>query len=312
MFLRLIFVFLFTPWFSSNLLAWDSEEAVVFPFPVGSVPNQVALDDVKVTLADGEVNIRYLFSSRSNVAESSLYSVYLPIFSWSGVGAEYSDKHFPELQVFSNGKFNKVSATKVALFNGRVVTRELDKVGLDPVLVGEAGKALLDANLSNKKRYRSLIRKGVLKQTAGLLIPAWSVQVSYWWRHVYQPLTNSEMVIKYSARPGFFQASVSDIKLSSLLMAHCGNVDMFMKLASEHLSDGDELLIRLYKIPFGIDHLNVDGALFAFLPKNQVNESRLLASYVCSEGNHGEMEKNGEFKVHHADGVVSILEIKKQ
>jgi hypothetical protein len=260
----------------ASAIAWETETAVPLPAATGWLPDGVELVRARVDLAGSNITLRYLFRNSGKTARSNTFAIYLPAFAWQGVAANYPDRHFPELRVASGQH-----ARTIALHDGRDITADLRRSGLAAERVGFGEEALVVADAADQRRYRKLLASGALHGADGIYLPRWYAQTTHAWRQSYPP-GETEMSIRYQARPGFALVERNSSVLVSELRAHCATADDIEAILSRRLfPDSDYLLMKTYVIPFVPERLNIQQARLDFAP----TADEATVSFVCTDRN---------------------------
>ena len=311
---RALFSFTLALGIGSPAVAWEVEAPVSLPSPVGIVPAGVFVSEVVVDIKDSMVTTAYVFSSRENVPKQNIFSIYLAPFSWSGVAAEYPDRHFPELRVVSDGQSIPLRSTVTALHDGRDITDDLIRTGLDPAMVSFGADAFLDADEKNDRHFKTLIEIGALKRADGTYLPTWYVQYAYSWPQTYKPGAKTRVELRYRARPGFSPIARNDRRLMEHLSGHCGSPkDLDELVSGDRFSKSEDFLIKTYVIHFGLGQMNLDKAKLSYSEALTPETSQPAMSYVCiapedGMGERGKPLLNG-VDVRSQDGSLSLLVI---
>lgn len=286
--------------------AWESETAVPLPAPMGWLPDGVVLVRATVDLAGSNITLRYLFRNGGKTARSNTFAIYLPAFAWQGVAADYPDRHFPELRVADGPR-----ARTIALHDGRDITADLRRAGLAAERVGLGEEALVVADAADLRRYRKLLASGALHGADGVYVPRWLAQTTHVWRQSYPP-GETEMSIRYQARPGFALVDRTSPALVSDLRAHCANADDLEAILSRRLfPDSDYLLVKTYVIPFAPAEQNIQQATLNFAPAT----AEATVSFVCTNRGSGAVARGapamaGE-EIDTQGGAISVLTISR-
>jgi hypothetical protein len=263
-------------WFGliASATAWETETAVPLPPATGWLPDGVALVRARADLEGSSVNLRYLFRNSGKTARSNTFAIYLPAFAWQGVAADYPDRHFPELRVASGQRVRTI-----ALHDGRDITADLRRSGLAAERVGLGEEALVVADAADQRRYRKLLASGALHGADGVYLPRWSAQTTHVWRQSYPP-GETEMSLRYQARPGFALVDRNSPALLSDLRAHCADADDIEAILSRRqFPDSADLLVKTYVIPFVPDGQNIQQATLDFAPA----VGQATVSFVCTD-----------------------------
>ncbi|MFZ2269484.1 MAG: DUF4424 family protein [Azonexus sp.] len=284
----------------SQAAAWESEAAVPLPAATGWLPDEVALVRAMVELAGDTVTLRYLFRNDGKRARSNVFAIYLPAYAWQGAASNYPGQHFPELRVAGGRPVLGQRLTMNALHDGRDITADLRRSGLAPEHVGLGEEALVVADAGDRQRYRKLLASGALHGSDGVYVPRWYARATHSWKQTYPP-GETEMTIRYQARPGFAPMERGSPVLANYLRGHCAN--------AADLGDSEDLLVKTYVIPFALEQLNLDRVVLDFAPA-AVPGTR---SFVCTNAHSGEagrgMPAIANQEVHGQGGALSVLTI---
>jgi len=284
--------------------AWDSEIAVSLPAATGWLPDGVELVRARVDLEGSNITLRYLFRNSGKTARSNIFAIYLSPFAWQGVAGNYPDRHFPELRVASGQR-----ARTIALHDGRDITADLRRAGLVAEQVGLGEEGLVVAAAADQRRYRKLLASGALRGVDGVYVPRWYAQTTHSWQQSYPP-GETEMSLRYQARPGFVLVDRNSPALVSELRAHCATADDIEAIFSRRqFPDSPDLLVKTYVIPFVPEGLYIQQARLDFAPA----ADQATVSFACTDRSSRAVVRGaptiaGE-KIDTQGGVISVLTI---
>lgn len=245
------FVFYFTPLCS----AWESELGVFPSSLVADIQAELVLSEVSVVIGKDATHIRYAFGNQgvNNICHS--FTLYNPAFSWAGVGAEYPDRHFPEISMTANGQLIHRDDHISALYDGVDVTHLLKKSGLSPDLPGHGSEAII--NLQSSKVLRNtekLIRKNVVTKRAGSGFPNWKLLSAYTWHVDFSSNKQVDLGLTFKTRPAFRLINRLSAEDKGILYSNCAPSD-FVNDLSNKIADG--YLLKEYKVKFDIEKQNL-------------------------------------------------------
>lgn len=293
----------------SQAAAWESEAAVPLPAATGWLPDEVALVRATVELAGDTVTLRYLFRNDGKRARSNVFAIYLPAYAWQGAASNYPGQHFPELRVAGSQPVLGQCLTMIALHDGQDITADLRRSGLAPEHVGLGEAALVVAGAGDRQRYRKLLANGALHGSDGVYVPRWYARATHSWKQTYPP-GETQMSIRYQARPAFAPLERGSPVLASYLRGHCANAaDLEAILSRRQFGDSEDLLVKTYVIPFALGQLNLDRVVLDFAPAAAPG----TRSFVCTNALSGEAGRGvpaiANQEVHGQAGALSVLTI---
>lgn len=253
--------------------SWEYEDGLYPPSPVGGA-NSVSLDLINIYVEDQQIGVDYVLRNIEDDSVSANYSVYLPMFSWQGVGAEYADRNAPEYSVFINSKSILIDRENFAFFNGKDITGDLMHAKVQPDLVASWGENFLTSSeMSKSRRIKKLVNAGALQEVDNVLIPKWQLLPTLAWRMDMGKKETSTMTIKYRARPEFSQLRTDGVRFSTDVLSHCGTSADVTNIKNKN----EYVIVKKYIIPVQISENLSSKINLNFSPKVMKKDSTVYA-----------------------------------
>lgn len=237
--------------------AWENEPGV-FPLSlVADIQKDLVLSGVGVVISKDATHLRYTFVNKGKDNISRSFALYNPVFSWAGVGAEYPDRHFPEISMTANGRLINREDHFSALYDGADVTHLLKESGLSPSLPGYGDEAIINLQSSKKiKNIEKLIKRNVVIKIGGAGLPNWKLLAAYTWRADFASKKQVELVWTFKTRPAFRLLNRLSAEDKGVLYSNCAPSD-FVDGLSEKMAEG--YLLKEYRVSFDIEKQNLSN-----------------------------------------------------
>ena len=235
--------------------AWESEIGVFPSSLVADLQSELVVSEVGITVKNNTTYVRYVFYNSGKNKIFHTFTIYNPVFSWAGVGAEYPDRNFPEISMLENGKLIKRQDRVSALYEGIDVTNMLKRAGLNPDLPGYGDEAIISQQfIRRSKKIQGLVKGGILIKAGASGLPNWKLFTTYSWRTEFPSKKPVELVLKFKTRPTFRLLNKLEAQDKGVLYSNCAP-NNFINNLSEQMSDS--YVLREYKINFDIENQNL-------------------------------------------------------
>jgi hypothetical protein len=226
------------------------DPGVPMPAPIGTQPEGVRANSLLISVNGMQASLSYALKNAGEKPVQAGLSVYSPLFMWEGTDATYPDKSFPELRVQSGAKQLLIESHVDAYHGGKSVNDKLAQSQLDPLLIVKGADALLSVDRKSARRFRGLVKDGIVSLDDKTLTPNWLLLVSRSWVIDVPAHGSVDMRIDYELKPAFEPISTKDPKLEALLRGNCASVEQ-VKAAFKmmKLQWPDYGVVQQYRIP---------------------------------------------------------------
>lgn len=294
---------------SNPCSAWESEEAVYPPAPVATLPKSIVLDAIDVDIKGDQITVKYSLQNKGESAKTVTYSVYLPMFQWQGVGAEYADRNIPEFAVSINSSPITVNRNNFAYLNGKDISKKLLAANVNPELVASWEQSFkYTGDASKNARMKDLISDGAFQVASEVLIPKWHLLSTRTWRMTMAGQSTSTIATHYRARPEFAVVKTDDKLFLGNLLTHCGTPSDFTKIGSV----SEYAVVKRYVIPVQFAENLSPLIRWNFDPK--VVSSNATA-YTCVAGKNSNATDAPSFKaalINSSEKFITVLLVSPQ
>lgn len=289
--------------------AWESERGV-FPSPlVATSPERIKISAVYILLGEKETKLRYLINGKEGDEKPQNLTIYSQLFSWGGVGAEYPDRHFPEISMVVDGRPIKRISHLFAIHGGENITEVLKKANLNLGLVGYGEEAIINIRSGKEfKGLKSLFKKNVIKKIGNMALPGWKVFASHSWEIEIAKQKISEIELKFKTRPTFKLLNKLSPMDKGVLYSHCAPSSFVENLPKE---TGGNYILREYQINFDVENLNLDQA-DVDIGEIVKSKEKDIYYFYCNSESEGQAEsyENGRLgAIKAANGVFSLVSL---
>jgi len=289
--------------------AWESELAAYPPAPIGALPKSVTLENLDVDIEGDLITISYRLRNTSDAIWKAPYSIYMPIFSWEGVGAEYADRNIPEFKVLVNSSATKVDRKNYAFLHGKNITAKLVNAKVNPELVASWGRDFKNSSdIKINIGLNALVMEGVFEDVSDVLIPKWQLLTTIAWDVRIQKNSTSILTLQYRARPEFAPTRTDDKRLLSDLLKHCGTPNDAAKIRAQ----SEYALVKKYIVPVQFAQNLSPRIRVNFSPT--ANSSNAIA-YMCGDKIKNDVNGTPALKtelLNFDEGSISVLLVSPQ
>lgn len=247
---------------TSQAVAAEMDSGVPLPAPIGVLPDSVRVNHLLITVRGMKASLRYDVENQGDKPASGWLSVYSPLFMWEGSDTTYPDKSFPELRIQSRAGQIPIETHIDAYHRGQKINDRLTQSQLDPLLIAKGSDAPVRVEQKSSKRFRSLVKDGIVSLDGEMLVPNWLVLVSRSWMIGLPAHGATDLQIDYDLRPAFEPIGTKDPILDTLLRNHCANVDQVAAaFKAMGLSWPEYGVVQQYQIPVRLGSLGAPAWL---------------------------------------------------
>ena len=168
------------------------------------------------------------------------------------------------------------STTQRAFFDGRDVTAELLRLGIDPA------RSLADdayRRTWNRRVWQQLARMGFIGGNDLDDFPRWVIVVSRSWIITLKAETQPWVVVRYRARPSKELMSPGESRLRALVAGYCGE-----PLTSQSDSADLTFQVRRYQLLFGLGDLRPEQITVSWSLQNKDKAAGTIWRSSCADG----------------------------
>ncbi|KQV45364.1 MULTISPECIES: hypothetical protein [unclassified Duganella] len=272
--------------FASTGFAYEFENGV--PLTLGFQLGETTVEDVQLRITGHDVELAISVRNATGQPQYAGFYAATPLFGSLGEGEENSDKTFPGLKAFHDGKPVRTSRHHRGFFLGRDITALLRKAGVNPIP-------------SNSGDWRKIEK---LPRLQDLRLENWQGQASLGWSVRLAPDSTALETIRYTALPKFALETIDADSFTQLVQQHCGSPEKLRDML--HLAAPEETLVLTEVFEFPLPSLALqDTRLTIEKPVKKMPGGRRFATLAC--GFDGAVTVPSDGTIHRATYSVSAL-----
>lgn len=265
--------------------AWESERPTPFPILHGTLPDGVHFNSARVDISGLDVAISYEVVNRGTAEAFFTLSNYSDPAGRVGLLDEDPDKTFSELTLAIAGERVKPRLTSAFFFNGKDVTGDLKRAGVDGL------KALIDDRsrlLWSPKAIRQLERFGLIQSESPAMWPRWFAVVAKAWSIRLAPQQLAVMQVRFRARPGLLLTNSEALPFKKLVGSHCANPSEAVRALADEAQGKrlDDVVLREFVIPVRVAGWAPETVGFEFHDSGDAAKGRGAVKMLSCDWGH--------------------------
>ncbi|WUR15486.1 DUF4424 family protein [[Empedobacter] haloabium] len=245
-------------------IAWGFEHELGVPLALAAQIGPLTVARTAVRLDGRAVTITNLLRNDSAAAQTAAFYAATPIVGQLGIAEEHADKRFAELAVLVQGRPVRLRRAATTYFQGRDITRQLARAGIDALRPDAAAPRQL-ARLPPHLRVNA---------------DQWRSTVTYAWRSTLAAGASMVQEVRYRALPRFNLALSPSVELDRQVAQFCGAASDVRRAIDAADPGAAAVLVERYDVPLDYSMLG-DVEVAVHQPAPNWQGARPVATLGC-------------------------------